>query len=87
MNLCSKFTVNYNLHLLTIMETDLVDVPRDYLSGPMKEVIVGAAGGITQVLIGVSDQAEHIPTDALQGSHSISSKCACKPRHTPAQRT
>ncbi|EAU32553.1 conserved hypothetical protein [Aspergillus terreus NIH2624] len=34
------------------METDLVDVPRDYLSGPMKEVIVGAAGGITQVLIG-----------------------------------
>ncbi|GES63108.1 sugar O-acetyltransferase [Aspergillus terreus] len=34
------------------METDLVDVPRGYLSGPMKEVIVGAAGGITQVLIG-----------------------------------
>ncbi|KAL4898750.1 mitochondrial carrier protein [Aspergillus ambiguus] len=29
-----------------------LDLPRDYLSGPMKEVIVGAAGGVTQVLIG-----------------------------------
>ncbi|KAL5363899.1 mitochondrial carrier domain-containing protein [Aspergillus floccosus] len=34
------------------METDAVNVPRGYLSGPMKEVIVGASGGITQVLIG-----------------------------------